>query len=270
MISFPYISVLVGIGGLCWGSFLNMVAYRSVHGNFEKVRSFCPQCQTTLVWYDLVPVISYLWLRGVCRTCRSPIPIGYPITEIATALLMIKLWAVVGSLDFLTWRHAIAGFGLYTLFMSSLIIAIKTDLDAMVIPITATLGVVPFGLFGAFMGVLPLSFMVSASGGLIGFGLLWLINKAFQRFRGIEGVGEGDMDLLCLIGVFLGYEGVHTTLLLASLSGLIGALIYLLATKKELQTRIPFAPFLAGSALICLLCPEQVRIGTAMVEALFL
>jgi leader peptidase (prepilin peptidase)/N-methyltransferase len=139
---------------------------------------------------------------------------------------------------------------IFIIFFSALIIAIRTDLESMVIPQLCTLWLVPIGIIGAFFSFTGISFYESLSGALIGYGVLWLIAFIFKLCTKREGMGIGDMELLAMIGSFLGPWGVWFTLMISSFSGLAVGALYLVFTKQSTLTRIPFGPFLALGAFI--------------------
>lgn len=245
---------------LCWGSFLNLLAYRIVHGvNFWTSRSYCPACKHVLTWYENIPVFSWLFLQGRCRSCKASISWLYPFIEICTAVLFTGIffrivWPVYSLFpDDMLMLHFIPTrmwFSLisYIVFFSALVAATRTDLDAMVIPQCFSLWLVPFGLVSAAFGFLEITFLQSCLGVVFGYGMLWLVGFLFKKATHKDGMGIGDMELMALIGSFLGPVGVWTSIMIGSLSGMVFGAIYLYATKKSRSTRIPFGPFLALGA----------------------
>lgn len=242
----------VALVGLCWGSFLNMVAHRLLHGDFERLRSFCPSCKKNLAWYDLIPLFSFLLLGARCRQCSKPISYLYPLIEVMAAILALLIWQQSTALLYPTAYHRVAHIFCYGMFASGLLVALRTDLEEMVIPRMVSIILLPLGLLNAMLGILPISLMMSLAGCLFGYGFLWGLNKVYMYLRGVQGIGEGDMDVLSVIGAFLGPIGLLEALNFASLSGIIVGLLYLIMTKQGGQTRIPFAPFLAIGAFVAL------------------
>lgn len=250
---------------LIWGSFLNMLSYRLLHDiSLFKHRSICPSCQHNIVWYDNIPVISWLALRAQCRSCKQRISWLYPFIELLTAFVLTAVFyftipveyvALVGSqvIDLGFWglyKPLYLPFVSYFIFFSALIVATRTDLEAMVIPQLFTLWLVPFGLVAACAGWLSITWLESLFGIALGYGLLWGVAFLFKRMTGKDGMGIGDMELLAMIGAFLGPLGVWISVMIASLSGLFLGALYLVTAKKDRATRIPFGPFLAlGAAL---------------------
>ena len=238
---------------LCWGSFLNVVAYRSVCDlSFLETRSKCPFCKKIIAIYDNIPVLSWCLLKGKCRSCKKPISILYPIIEILTAIILTAVFFKTFFFYnfFIFTPYLILSFAVYLIFFSALIIGIRTDLQALVIPQIFSLWLVPVGIFFSLFDLIDISFYESIVGAVLGYGVLWLTAKTFTYFTKKEGLGVGDMELLAMIGAFLGPIGVWFSLLAGSCSGLIIAGIYLLITKKATSTKIPFGPFLAFGAII--------------------
>ena len=232
---------LVFIFGLCLGSFLNVVAYRlTFDKSFWDKRSVCPACNNVIAWYDLVPVLSWVLLRGKCRSCRAPISVLYPLVELATAGIVTAL--------FLVHTNPLSFFA-YTVFASALIVATRTDLEAMVIPQLVSIALAPLGVCFAALGVLDITMVESIVGAMGGYGVLWLIGTFYRMRTGVQGIGEGDMELLCLIGAFLGPVGVWASLMIGSMSGAIVGGLYLYFSGKGRKARIPFGPFLALGAM---------------------
>lgn len=234
---------------LCWGSFLNVVAYRSINDKpFFQKRSTCNFCNKLIAWYDNVPVISWLFLKGRCRYCKKRISYLYPFIEILTSILMTALFFRIFEYGF--YLNSIFSFVSFGLFFSALIVAVRTDLQDLVIPQIFSIWLVPVGLVFAHLGFLKITFLQSLFGAIAGYAILWLVAFLFKFFTKKDGLGQGDMEFLALIGAFLGPFGVWITILIASFSGLLVGGSYLLLTKKGQSEQIPFGPFLALGAVI--------------------
>lgn len=218
-----------------------MLGYRLVRReSIIYPRSRCPACKQQLVWYDLVPVLSWLILQGRCRACTHTISILYPLIELIT----------IGSLTLLWYRVPSLYFPAYFVFFSALIVTIRSDLETMLISRYVTLFILPVFVIACLFGLLPISPIESMVGAATGFLLLRFISWLYIRVRSQQGIGEGDAELLALIGAVTGPQGVWATLLIGSVSGTIIALIYLVASRQHLTTRLPFGPFLAGAAML--------------------
>ena len=204
----------------------------------SKKRSFCPDCKTTLKFLDLIPVLSWLALNGKCRYCKKKISFLYPLIELLTAFSLTYL--------FINDEYAIGYFFLF----SALLVSVRTDLEEMLISRIFTLYVIPVALLLSFFKLIPISVYQSLFGAIIGFLVLFIINKIFYLLTKKEGIGEGDFDILALIGSFLGISGVFYSLFLASISGSIIGIILMLFNNKNLQSKLPFGPFLAMGAIL--------------------
>jgi leader peptidase (prepilin peptidase)/N-methyltransferase len=246
--------------GLCWGSFLNVVACRLLsEQNFFTQRSYCPSCKSLIFWYDNLPVISWFLLLRKCRSCKTPISKLYPTIELLTGVLCVlavyffynTTYLTLENSSFLSLLSSIpASFIPYLIFLSALIVGIRTDLQALVIPQVATLHLIPVGVLCSLGGFIPIHYIESLSAAFLGYYLLWSVAKIFLWATKKNGLGVGDMELLAMIGSFLGPYGIWTSLLLGSFSGLSIGLLYLTITKKDHSTRIPFGPFLTFGALV--------------------
>lgn len=226
--------------GLCVGSFLNVCIYRLPEGKPLAVsRSACPACDSQIRFYDNIPVLSFLMLRGRCRRCNAPIPIRYPIVELITGLC-----ALCTAVKF--------GIGLegavYFVFMSALIIIIYIDIDHRIIPNVITLPGIPICFMASF--VLP-SMTVKASvlGIVAGGGSLLTVAWVYRLITGREGMGGGDIKLLAMMGALIGWQGVLFTIYAASVSGTLVGLPVILLNKKNFKFAIPFGPFLSIGAI---------------------
>ncbi len=252
------ISIVVVLG-LVWGSFLNVVGYRLMSGDsLFGCRSRCPRCTALIRWYDLVPVVSYGMLRGIARCCRAPISWLYPIIEIFSAVAAVALWH-----DAVLW----AGYGTpammgrmiaYGVLLSGFVVATRTDLQALVVPriVIVCMGIA--GGIAAVCGVLPVTFFASGVGALVGYGSLWGLNYLSVLMVGRDGIGEGDMELLAVVGIFWGLVGVWAVTCMSSLLGTVCALVYLGLTGQGRDTRIPFIPFMACSVVAYLFLQQYI------------
>ena len=206
----PTIPVIAGAFGALIGSFLNVCIHRLPRG--ESVvwpASHCPSCMKAIAWYDNVPLISYAWLRGKCRMCRTTISAQYPLFEALNALGYIALF----------WRFGLTpeAFG-YAALYSALIVVTGTDLSHRIIPDAVTLPGIAIGLLsGAF--VLPVGLLNSLAGMLVGGGILLCLAWLSPLLFGKEGMGGGDIKLMAMVGAFLGWKPVLLAIMVASLIG---------------------------------------------------
>ncbi len=224
---------------LCWGSFLNVCAYRLITGGSLWSRSACPNCHNLLHWYDLFPILSWLTLRGKCRSCKAPISPLYPLIELLTASVCTVFLCTINPVYFPA----------YFLLTTALIITIRTDSEFMLIPRICSLYLVPVGIALAAFQYMPISWPESICGALMGYITLAAIAYLYKKKTGVTGMGDGDPELLAAIGSFVGVTGVWYTLLIASLSASLYAFILIALHKAGSDTKIPFGPFLAVGAL---------------------
>ena len=194
-----------------------------------------------------MPVVSWLALRGRCGFCRAPIHWRYPVVE----LLNAALWVGHGLL--FPWEALLF---VRIAFASALLVLFFTDLDCRILPNEITVGGTVAGLVASVF-VLP-GFQSSLIGVLLGGGVLWATGAAYERLRGVEGMGMGDVKMLAMIGAVLGWPLMLLTLVWSSIAGgLIGAI--LLAFKADARTTaLPFGSFLAPAALAASLVGQPV------------
>jgi len=246
------LSAAVFLFGAVIGSFLNVVIHRLPHGeSLVRPRSRCPFCHTQLRAADNIPIISYLILRGRCRTCRQPISARYPLVEAASGLLAVACLARFGPTP-----TAAA----YFAFCAALLAVVFIDLDWQIIPDSISLPGIPVGLALSFFltpgwpGFGPKNAALAA---LLGGGLLYGVAAAYRLVRGAEGMGLGDVKLLAMLGAFLGLRSLPVILLVSSVTGALVGLGLMLATGKDLKVAIPFGPFLVLGAYCYLFFGEE-------------
>ncbi len=232
--------------GLVFGSFLNVVIYRLKNGrNIIFGRSFCPECKNLLKWYDLIPILSFIWLRKYCRYCHKKISWQYPIVELISGLLWVLIF----------YKFGISLINIYYLFIFSLFLVIVVyDFEWRIIPdkivYPAIVIVLIFNLFNAFSAIDG-----SASGGKIGnlrifieplFAALvaFLFFFMFFYFSKGRAMGLGDAKLAFLIGLFLSPLLAIVAFMLAFIIGAVFGIILIGLGKKSLKSQIAFGPFL--------------------------
>jgi leader peptidase (prepilin peptidase)/N-methyltransferase len=226
--------------GLVFGSFLNVCIYRlPQHASVTWPASHCTSCLRRLAWYENVPVISWLALRGRCRTCGAAISAMYPLVEVTTALVFAGGAAVYGFTPLLVVRLA---------FASALIVLFAIDLRHHILPNVITLPGIVAGFVASLF--LPPGWWSSLIGILAGGGVLLGIAEAYYRVRGQEGLGMGDVKMLAMIGAFLGWPLMLLTLALASFAGSLVGVGLLASGRSDMQAALPFGTFLAVGALV--------------------
>ncbi len=229
--------------GAVLGSFYNVLVYRIPRGmSIVSPPSSCPHCGAKIRWYDNIPIVSYLLLRGKCRHCGGRISPRYPLVEAFTGLL-----AVLCRLRFEDIFLSLVFF----VFFSILLVASLIDWDTFMLPDIFTLGGLAFGLV---VSVFRQDFSLKESflGALIGGGLFLLIYLYYTKLRKIEGLGFGDVKLMAFIGSVAGVWGVAYAVFLGSLLGLLYALP-IIVKNKSLQFALPYGPFLSMGVFLGLL-----------------
>jgi len=236
---------------LCWGSFLNFLAHRLISGkNILSKRSICPSCKKSIAWYDNIPIISWIALKGHCRNCKKKISILYPFIELFTATSLTLLYKTVDSHYFFA----------YFIFFSALIVSIRSDLETMLLSRFVTLFLVPLGLLFSWLHLLPIGLIDSALGILLGYGFLFILSKLFYLLTKRDGLGQGDLELLAFIGSFLGIVGCWISLFLGSILGSIVGILYISIKKQPKTVKIPFGPFLAFGAICFVLFGDKLKL----------
>lgn len=236
------------IFGALIGSFLNVCILRlPQEESIVTPGSHCPHCKKPITFYDNIPLVSYLVLKGKCRQCRGSISLQYPLIEGITALSSLLLIMKFGpSLSFL----------FYFSFVAALIVITVIDLYHQIIPDVISLPGIGVGLLASLM-IPQITFFNSLIGILIGGGSLFLVATLYQWLFKREGMGGGDVKLLAMIGAFLGWKAVILTILLSSLIGSITGIIIMVSKGKDFKYAIPFGPFLSLGAVISLFYGEN-------------
>jgi leader peptidase (prepilin peptidase) / N-methyltransferase len=238
-------TIVAFLAGLLIGSFLNVCIYRLPRDlSVVAPRSYCPHCERTIAWYDNIPVLSFLILRGRCRHCGKRISIRYPLVELATAIAFATCAGSLGaSLAALKW----------SIFSALLIALIAADLEERILPDEFTLGGTALGLIFAALsrfGPRLISLEESALGAVIASGAMWLVGWLYKKVRHREGLGLGDVKMLAMMGAFLGISDTLLALIAGSAFGVVAGLAYILITRKDPSTyQLPFGTFLGAAAL---------------------
>lgn len=247
-----YIYILIFIIGAVVGSFLNVCIYRLPRGeSIVFPASHCPHCNTTLGYVDLIPVIGFLLLRGVCRTCQQKISWRYPLVEILTGLFFVALALVF------PWGQVPIVLGFYFIFVVLLLVVFFIDLEHQVIPdVVIGIGIVGGLLLNLLKGQ---TFIISALLGLLlGYLVLWLIAKIGGAVFKKEAMGDGDPYLAAMLGAWLGWQSVLLVIFLAYLIGAGVLIIPLLLGKLKLGQAVPFGPLLVAGGLLALFYGPQI------------
>ena len=242
------LNVFVFLFGAVVGSFLNVCIYRIPRAeSLVFPASHCPECGNKIRAYDNVPLISYLLLRGKCRTCGTRISWQYPAVEMLSALLTLVL--------FLKFHFSPTFFVLF-LFCMALVVITFIDLEHQIIPDSISLPGIVVGFLSSFF--LPwLSWQSSLIGIVAGGGSLLLVAYGYQLLTKKEGMGGGDIKLLAMMGAFLGWRAIPFIIFTSSLFGSVVGLTLMAIRKKDSQLPIPFGPFLAFGAILFIFYGRQ-------------
>lgn len=261
-----YLATLSFAWGACVGSFLNVCVYRiPLEQSVITPRSHCPGCNTPIAWYDNIPLFSYIVLRARCRSCGIRISPRYVLIELLTAVLFLLVWFRFGvTPGQVAPDQALICFALvliHWLVVSGLILGTFVDFEHLILPDRVTIG-------GMIAGVTLSALVPALHGGatwweglrpslvglVVGFGLLWgvafLGRLAFRK----EAMGFGDVKLMGAIGAFFGWQSVLFSVMVSSLAGSVVGITLIALRRKELQSRIPFGPYLALATILWFLC----------------
>jgi leader peptidase (prepilin peptidase) / N-methyltransferase len=251
--------------GLCVGSFLNVVIHRlplmlerrwqaearealaqpesSPPASLSLLtpRSRCPHCGHVLRWYENVPVLSYLVLKGRCSNCGAGIGLRYPLVEVATAVLFAAM----------VWRFGVSWASVgFCGFAAALVALAAIDWDTTLLPDDITLPLLWAGLLAAALGVLPTTLADGVWGAIGGYLFLWSVYWLFKLVTGKEGMGYGDFKLLAALGAWLGWQALLPIILASSLIGAVVGIALKFGGGLREGLYLPFGPFLAGAGLV--------------------
>jgi len=268
--------ITMALLGMCVGSFLNVVIYRlpkmmqqdwqkqccelldikNENGEEQQVNlifpgSSCPACQHKITALENIPVISYLFLKGRCKSCNVKISPQYPLIEILTGL----------TTAYITWHFGFSPQTLFAVLLTWALICLSViDLEHSLLPDDITLPFMWLGLacniFGVFTDITS-----SLIGAMLGYSILWLIFMGFKVITGKEGMGYGDFKLLALLGAWLGWQSLPLIILLSSIAATLIGIIMILFRGRDKSVAFPYGPYLAIAGLITLLWGEEL-IGT--------
>jgi leader peptidase (prepilin peptidase)/N-methyltransferase len=258
---------LAGLFGLLVGSFLNVVIFRlpkmmerqwaaecaelsgteappAEEFNLMRPRSRCRQCGHQIRWYENIPVISYLALRGKCAGCGTPIGLRYPLVELAT-----------GALFFFCVQHwgPTPEGAAWCLFSAAIVALALIDWDTTFLPDDITLPLLWAGLILAALRWTPLPLPQALWGAVGGYLSLWLVYHAFKLATGKEGMGHGDFKLFAALGAWFGWQALVPIILMASVIGAIIGIVMKYSSGLREGGYVPFGPFLAAAGLTAMM-----------------
>jgi leader peptidase (prepilin peptidase) / N-methyltransferase len=271
--TFAYI--IAGSFGAIIGSFLNVVIHRVPREeSIVFPHSRCPSCGNVIAFYDNIPILSYVVLRGKCRSCKAHISARYPAVELLTAMLFVAV----------TWHDGLtAALPFDLVFAAALMALVFIDAEHMILPnaitypgiifaivarvaIPVLLGTPHFDDLGplsqgplANFPIWTASLVGALIGALIGGGSLWLMGWTWKRLRGVEAMGLGDVKMMFMVGAYLGWRLTILTIFMGVLSGsIIGVALMLRQGKRDMQMLLPFGIFLGIGSIVALLVGRNI------------
>ena len=260
-------ATVFAILGLAVGSFLNVVIYRlpvmleaqwkaecaelcaqeppaTQPFNLMVPRSRCAKCGHQIRWYENIPVVSYLFLRGKCSACAAPISLRYPVVELTTgALFFYCAWNWGVSPTALAWSG----------FSAAVLVLALIDWDTTLLPDDITLPLLWAGLIAATLQWTSVPLTAAIWGAVAGYLSLWLVYWAFKLITGKEGMGFGDFKLFAALGAWFGWQALVPIILMASVIGAVVGIAMKFSSGLRAGGYVPFGPFLAGSGLTAMI-----------------
>ena len=270
----PIACVIVGVLGAMIGSFLNVVIHRLPREqSIVFPNSTCPRCRASIKAYDNIPILSFLILRGQCRSCGAPISPRYPAVEALTALLFAAV----------TWHDGVSFILAFDLaFTASIVALLFIDAEHMILPNAITYPgilfalitrvVVPYvagpanfddlphliSVFPANYPVPIVSLIGAAIGALAGGGSLWLMGFLWEKLRGVEAMGFGDVKMMFMVGAYLGWRLTILTILIGAFTGSLAGIAVMMRRGRNLQMMLPFGIFLGIGSIVSLLAGSRI------------
>lgn len=260
-------AAVLGVLGLLIGSFLNVVIYRlpvmleaqwkaecdeltgkdspaAEKFNLMLPRSRCQKCGHQIRWYENLPVVSYVFLRGKCSVCGTPISLRYPVVELATGALFVYCgWIWGATPTALVWCG----------FAASILALAFIDWDTTLLPDDITLPLLWAGLIAATLQWTTVALSTAIWGAVAGYVSLWLIYWAFKLITGKEGMGFGDFKLFAALGAWFGWQALVPIILMASVIGAAVGIAMKFSSGLREGGYVPFGPFLAGAGLTAMI-----------------
>ena len=241
-------------GGI-WGSFCNVCIYRLPNNeSVIKGRSFCPSCKNQIKWYDNIPFLSFIFLRGKCRNCSNKISFQYFLVELLSGISFLAIFFLYGiSITTL----------LLIILSIFFIIIFFIDLKHYIIPNELTFPLMVIGFIKSFdpnlnQTIFP-NYINSLLGGIFGYLIIWLIILCYKKVRNKEGMGLGDAKLMAVVGFWFGWISIPFTIFISSVVALILVIPSLLKKTKDMSAQIPFGPYIIIGCILYISFANQIK-----------
>ena len=241
--------------GCIWGSFSNVCIYRLPNDqSVVKGRSFCTSCKEQIKWYDNIPFLSFIFLKGKCRRCGNKISSQYFLVEFVSAISFIIVYHLYGiSITTL----------LLIILSIFFIIIFFIDLKHFIIPNELTFPLMLIGFVKSFepnlnQTIFP-NYINSLIGGVFGYLIIWLIILFYKKVRNKDGMGLGDAKLMAVVGFWFGWTSIPFTIFISSFVALFFAIPSLIKKNKNMTTQIPFGPYIIIGCIIYVSFANQIK-----------
>jgi len=241
--------------GIICGSFANVCIYRLPENkSIVTGRSSCPKCKKKIIWYDNIPLLSFILLKSKCRFCKKPINSQYFIVELITAISFVSIYYFFG----LTLAAL-----LLSILSVFFIIIFFIDLKHFIIPNELTFPLMIIGFFKSFdpnlnQTIFP-NYINSLIGGVFGYLIIWLIIFFYKKVRKKEGMGLGDAKLLAVVGFWFGWFSIPFTIFMSSVVALIFVLPSLINKSRKMSSQIPFGPYIIIAVIFYVSFSNQIK-----------
>ena len=245
--------LIILIGSL-FGSFANVSIYRlPLEKSVVGGRSYCPKCKKKIVWYDNIPIISYLLISGKCRKCKKSISTQYPIVEFLHIISFIIIYFLFG----VTTTSL-----LLMILALTFIIIFFIDLKHYIIPNILTFPLMALGFIKSFdpnLNSLFPNYINSLAGGIFGYVIIWSIIFFYKQVKNKEGMGLGDAKLLAVIGFWFGWVAIPFVIFSSSIVALILVVPSLLNKTRKFSSQIPFGPYIVIGCILYVIFIDQYK-----------
>ena len=241
--------------GSIFGSFSNVCIYRLPNNKaISKGRSFCSSCKEEIRWFDNIPLISFIILRGKCRNCNAKISFQYFLVELIAGLSFVFIYYLFGISITSVLLAILSIFFIIIFFI---------DLKHYIIPNELTFPLMAIGFLKSFdpnlnQTIFP-NYINSLIGGLVGYSIIWLIIFIYKKIRNKEGMGLGDAKLLAVIGFWFGWLSIPFTIFISSVVALILLIPSILKKSRGMASQIPFGPYIIIGCIIYISFENQIN-----------